>query len=355
MRTTHYLFKACFALAFLFLSASINLASTFTNTVANPAVSDQKAGSVLVFPYYTSAIDGSFNKSDTLITLTSVCNGPSTYQGQPYYFGAGGPNPASINYAGFVHLFFMDGANCTPADTYICLTPNASVQIHASVYDPMITGYLIAVVVDQNGVPTQSNCLIGSVFVRDDVNGLIGSYAAEAFTKISSGSLTTTNGYAAINFNGVDYDLAPTQFSVQVQDSSKSDEFIILASISGELGNKLNSTGQTGFGILYNAEEAPASFQPRVGSRCWSMTEIESSNFRVVPGGIDNFLKNSHGYMKFNVSGPAVGLLLSKQGVGTGGGGGASEYRWVGIRGLHKTNIGQAMLLAPIFPPFCGN
>jgi hypothetical protein len=298
--------------------------------------SDQKAGSVLVFPYYTSASDGSFSKSDTLIQISNVCNGAATSAGVPNY--------------SFLHLFFMNGSNCSPADTFVCLTPNGSIQIKASDYDPTLTGYLIAVAVDAQGRPTQNNCFIGSAFVRDDTNGVIDSYGAEAFWKYTPGSISAAVGSsAAINLNGVDYDGAPVQFSAQVQDPALADEFVVLASVNGDLGTALSSTTQTGVGVLYRADEAPASFQPQIGAGCFSVTAVDKTKIRIVPGNLDTFLKDSYGYLKFNVSSPAVGLLISKQGPANQAG-----NRWSGIRTLHKTAVGAATLSAPCFPPFCG-
>ncbi|HYE73313.1 MAG TPA: hypothetical protein VEF04_08280, partial [Blastocatellia bacterium] len=301
---------------------------------ADPAFpSDQKAGSVLVFPYYTSTSNGI--TSDTLLQITNVCNGPSASAGIPNY--------------SYLHLFFMNGANCSPADTFVCLTPNGSIQILASVYDPGITGYLIAVAVNESGVPTQNNCFIGSAFVRNDDNKIIGSYGAEAFVKNASGTASVNaNGTATINLDGIDYDAAPVQFSVQVQDPARADEWVILASISGDLGAKLESTSQDGVGILYREDEVSASFQPQIGGGCWSQTSLDKTKIRIVPGSFDTFLNFSSGYLKFRVSVPAVGLLVSKQGSS-----GTPLNRWSGIRTLHKTDFGTAQLIAPIFPPYC--
>jgi hypothetical protein len=305
MRTSHQITRLFVALAALVALSTAAMANFFTPTVANPGVSDQKAGSVLVFPYYTSAADGSFNRSDSLLTITNVCNGPATTGGIPNY--------------SYLHLFFMNG--CSPADTYVCLTPNGSIQIKASDYDPTVTGYLIAVAVDANGAPTQNNCFIGSAFIRDDNNGIIGSYGAEAFWKYTSTPPPVVGGNATISLDGTNYDAAPVQFSVQIQDPAVADEFIVLASVSGNLGSALASTTQSGVGVLY----------------------------RAVPGNLTTFLKDSYGYLKFNVSAPAVGLLISVQGPAN-----QVNNRWSGIRTLHKTNVGTATLVAPCFPPFCG-
>jgi len=334
MRTSHNITRLFVALAALVvLSAASFAQGVFGSTVANPTVSDQKAGSVLVFPYYNSNATGS--TADTLIQITNVCNGPAVIGGIPNY--------------SYLHLFFMKG--CSPADTYACLTPNGSLNILASVYDPGVEGYLIAVAVDANGVPTQNNCFIGGAYVRDDNTGFIGSYGAESFWKYAPGPVTATaGGFGTINLNGVEYDAAPTQFAVQVQDPAVADEYVVLASVSGNLGSSLASTGQSGVGVVYRADETPASFQPQLNSGCLAITLLDAGKIRVATqnGNYNNFLKDSYGYIKFNVTSPAVGLLISKQGAA-----GSQVNRFSGIRTLHKTAVGAATLSSPIFPPFC--
>jgi hypothetical protein len=323
------------ALAAALLCAAPALANTFGTSVTNPAVSDQKAGSVLVFPYYNSDASGDFNKSDTLVTITNVANGASTLNG-------------GANYS-FLHLFFVSGANCSPADTFVCLTPNGSIQILASAYDPLVRGYIIAVAVDENGQPTQNNVFTGSAFIRDNTIGIADSYGAEAFQKLSAAAPAADgDGNSLLQLDGVQYEAAPTQFAAQVQDPTTSDQTIVLASVSGNLGTGLLPTGQTGVGVLYRADERPASFQPKL-TGCHVLSDVTSANFRVVPGPLTAFLKDSYGYMKFNVSAPAVGLLISRQSAL-----GSAQNRWAGVRTLHKTAVRPATLAAPMFPPFCG-
>ena len=72
-----------------------NLPYTFSVTcpaIVNTRVSDQKAGSVLVFPYYTSTIGGG---SDPRMTISNISNAASSVANQAY-----------------VHLFFIDGTTC---------------------------------------------------------------------------------------------------------------------------------------------------------------------------------------------------------------------------------------------------
>jgi hypothetical protein len=296
-------------------------------------LSDQKAGSVLVFPYYTSDVNGNFARSDTLITLTNVSNGDATA-------ATGAPNHQ------YLHLFFMK--DCSPADTFVCLTPNGSLQFRASEFDPLTTGYLIAVAVDERGVPVRNNSFVGSAFVRDDVNGVIDSYGAEAFAKLNPDPAPVAGGVATLAFDAVGYEAAPVQFAAQVQDPARSDQTIVLASVSGDLGERLAATAQSGPGALYKDDERLASFAPALGEACFISRAVTGQNFRVVPGPLNNFLKDGFGYLRFGLTSPAVGLILSRQ-----GGEGEAKNRFSGIRALHVTATTGATLTLPVFPPAC--
>lgn len=213
------------------------------------------------------------------------------------------------------------------------------------------------VAVNPGGVPIDDNCYIGNAFIRDDANGIIGNYGAEAFSKNTSGPAPVTNGSATLNF-GTDYDAAPTQFSIQLQQLTAattpgaspytSDQTIVLASVSRDLGSTLSPTGQSGMGVIYNEDEAPASVTPGLSPACLYKAPVTDKNFRVVPGKLTNFLKGHYGYFKMNVSVPAVGILISKQ--GTAGG---NPNKFSGIRTLHKTATGAATLTLPVLQPFC--
>jgi hypothetical protein len=104
-------------------------------------VSENKLGSVLFFNYYTS--DAASAQINTRINITNA-------------------NPTRDI---AVHVFFVDGATCSVADAFICLTRNQTVSFVVSDLDPNVTGYLIVVAIDSQGHPVGFNYLAGDELV----------------------------------------------------------------------------------------------------------------------------------------------------------------------------------------------
>lgn len=289
--------------------------------LTNTRVSDQKAGSVLVFPYYTSTIGGT---SDTRMTISNISNAASTTANQTY-----------------VHLFFIDGTTCSQADIFLCLTPNASFSFKAAEYDPGNTGYVLAVAVDRNGVPVQNNVLIGNAFVRTAT--LADNYGAESFWANSFAVATVSGNTATLYFDQTGYDAVPKQFSVEVQSPLDAvGQQVVTAGLSGDLTTaQLTGAAQVGTAQAFNEKELFASFQGWLAGTCQARGTIATNSPRV-PNGLGSLLKTGQaGYLKFNV-GSAVGLLLTPRG-------GA----WTGIRTLHKTQTTTTTLTIPLFVPVC--
>lgn len=275
-----------------------------------------KPGSVLVFPYYTSSGAGN---TDTRITISNI----------------GDTNV-------IVHLFLIDGTTCQASDFFLCLTPHASFSFKASEFDPEVTGWVLAVAVDQNGNPIQNNVLIGNAFVQD--GAYRGNYGATAFAARSAMPATLLNDVARLNFNGFGYDPVPAQLAVEIQSPLDAvGQRLVTVGLSGDLNaSQMTGAGQTGTGMIINGNEQPlGSFVRFLNGSCQAIAPITATSPRV-PGGM-NFMipKGQVGTMQFRV-GAAVGLLMTPQ-----------TATWNGIRSLHQTGVTNATITIPVIPPSC--
>ncbi len=154
------------------------------SNAAKSGVSNTKAGSALFFHKYTS---DSANPSgvNTIITLTNT-------------------NPRDAVTA---RLFFV--RDCTVINQFANLAANQTRTFLASDVDSGKTGYIVAVAVNSQGIPSQFNWLVGSASLRD-AQGHEASYNAVGVAKRSSGPVASVVGTAAeMKFNNVEYDSLP--------------------------------------------------------------------------------------------------------------------------------------------------
>jgi hypothetical protein len=331
MKTIRFITQLCSALSLLTI---LSLNSFAGGAPTNVGVSDQKAGSVLVFPYFTTK-----GTADTRITISNTGMTKT-----------------------IVHLFFID-ESCNQADIPVCLTANASTSFLASDMDPSNAGYIIAVTVDAFGCPTNHNGLIGNAFVNDGTTS--GNYGAEAFWAYGSAAEMATcnlaNMTATLNFNvlscpvmgmgAAGLDALPTQFVAEIQSPVTSvGQRIVVAGLAGDInvGQESLSAGSAmvGMGLLYNQNEIGASFSTPFSGTCLKIATITTSSPRILgglAGGTRSIVKaGESATMKWSVGG-AVGLILTPKGANT----------WSGIRALHKTNVAANTLTIPIYAPTC--
>jgi len=164
------------------------------------AISNTKAGSALFFHKYTS--DNS-NPSgvNTIISLTNT-------------------NPRDGVTA---RVFFV--RDCTVISQYINLAANQTRALLASAEDPGKTGYVVAVAVNTQGIPTQFNWLIGAASLRD-AQGHEAAYNAVGVAKRTGGPVSSVAGAVAeMKFDDAEYDRLPQRIAldnIQSQDASGS-------------------------------------------------------------------------------------------------------------------------------------
>ena len=356
---------------FLILCTAIVIASIagYAQVAASSTVqvSDQKAGSILVFPFYGS--DGT-TANDTRISITNV--GPS------------GVNPqlsmGTISNSLNVHLFWLDGASCSQADGYICFTKFQQWILKASDWDPVTPrGVLIAVAVDNMGYPIAYNGLIGNAFVNCNVtqNGItekwLDNYGAEAFAGVGipSGNLgfiypdinsfTAGASTSTLFFNNgplnflAGYDAGANSFAVEFQSTKDAvGQTVLTVGLDGTIGGALDGNGveNNRIAAIYRADEKLYSWTGG-GGGCQVLLRLTDNNPRIVGGLGTQIGTGKTGTMVWTTiaaSGRAgaVGLFITPN---------SNNNIRVGIRGLHKrdvaTLVNTSRLIMPVFMPVC--
>ena len=292
-------------------------------------MSDQKAGSVLVFNLYTSSASGT-GIQNTRLALTNT----------------------DAARAAFVHLFFVDGASCSVADSFVCLTPNQTVAFLASDIDPGTTGYVIAVATDRNGCPVNFNALLGDAYVRL-TTGHAANLAAEAIAAIPGGFVpcdpqATT---ATLNFDNVMYNALPRTLALSNLGSRAdgNDTLLVVNRIGGSLATSA-STLVNVFGVLYDDGETPFSFNFSPGT-CQFRSVISSNFPRTTPRFEQVIPAGRSGWLKF---GMFTDGALSGAAINANANSGTQANAFNQGHNLHKLTLtATATLTVPVFPPSC--
>lgn len=294
----------------------------------NPVVNDQKPGSILFYNVYTSNAT-SPAAENTRISITNSA-------------------PTSIG----VHLFFVEGASCSPADSIICLSTNQTAVILASGFDPGTVGYVIAVAIDlTTGCPTKHNYLIGDEFVKF-ASGHAANLPAESVMARSDITCSDTASQVTLNFDGDMYDRLPAVVAIDNIPSrvDGNDTLVILNRPSGNLGVGADALG-TIFGILYNDAENTASFQ--IGaSQCQFRFSFSNSVPRTVPRFTNHVPGGRTGWVKFySITGttPLMGASINFNAASDASGTAFSQgHNFHNLRLVPSTSI-----VVPVFPANC--
>ena len=286
------------------------------------ALSDQKAGSVLIYPVYTSGLNTALE--NTRITLTNI--NPST----PVY----------------VHLFFVDGTTCAVADNYVRLTANQTMSFLMSDLDPQVRGYLVAVATDESGCPISFNWLIGDGLVKfasgHQANlPAIGVAAAPGLLPCPTGAVT-----ANLLFNGVNYNALPQALAVSSLGSREdlNETMLVINRIGGNLATQADQLERT-FGMLYDDVERGVSFT-LPGGGCQMVQRLGNEFPRVVPRYDQVIPGGRTGWMRIQslTGGQAIVGSVINYNQRTRGGFGSGHN-------LHVMSLTtEAVLTIPVFP-----
>ncbi|HKQ75575.1 MAG TPA: DUF4394 domain-containing protein [Blastocatellia bacterium] len=289
-------------------------------------LSDQKAGSVLIYNIYTSNAT-SPESQNTRINLTNI-----------------DPTRSAI-----VKLFFVDGATCSVADSGVCLTPNQTVSFQTSDLDPGGTGYLVAVAVDSRGCPVNFNNLIGDAYVKFS-SGHAANLAAEGIAAIAGGlpSCNENSDSARLNFDGISYNRIPRLLALDNIPSrgDGNDTMLILNRIGGDLRTSADRLGPI-FGVFYDDTEVGVSFTFNPGV-CQFRSSVTNNFPRITPR-FETFVPAGRsGWFKLSstndqgILGAAINFAGSSAGAFNQG------------HNLHKLTLtSTASFTIPVFPPNC--
>lgn len=297
--------------------------------------SDQKEGSILFYPIYTSdAANG--NSQNTRISMTNT----------------------SPTERVTVHLFAVDGASCAILDAFVCLTPNQTVSFLASDFDPGSTGYLVAVAVeDDTGLPRAFNELIGDEYVKFS-SGHHANLSAEsvAATMMFPAGTDPNVTSATLKFDGMSYNRLPRILAADNIPSAVDGNSTML--IINRVGGNFTLSGALIGGItglLFNDEETSFSFTANQAS-CQYRT-ILSNTFPRTFTPFNRVIDAGHtGWMKFwgvdDSRGSEKALFGSIINFNSAAEANANAYNQG--HNLHKMTLtDKAEIVVPVFIPSC--
>jgi hypothetical protein len=297
----------------------------------NSLPGDQKAGSVLIFPVYTSMASAAVVQN-TRIAITNIDGRRDV----------------------FVHLFLVDGATCSVSDAYICLTPNQTSSFITSDLDPGITGYIVAVAVNQDGCPIVFNGLIGDSYVKFGTAHAanLGAIAVAGLPGIvNNANCSVGISSAQLNFDGVSYNMLPRVLAADnlPDRHTGNDTMLIIDRIGGNLATgaaKLEAI----FGLLFDDAENPLSFSfnPNL---CQFRGFLSNSFPRTTPRYDQHIPSGRSGWTKlwsFNDAAIVGSVINFNQNFAS------SQSAFNQGRNLHTITLSStASVIIPVFPPAC--
>ena len=280
------------------------------------------AGSVLLFPVYTSSI-ASPQLQNTRFSLTNTDVG------------------RAVN----VHLFFVDGTTGHAADAFVCLPPHRTISFFASDVDPGVNGFVVAVAVDERGCPRSFNFLAGEAYVKfasgHAANLVAGSVTALDDVAICEGTTAT------LRFDGHSYGALPRVLALSnfASRADGNDPLLFIDRIGGNLTDTAESAGML-FGILYDDAETPYSFTLAGGQQVrwnFSFFSRDPRITQIVPAGRTGWLKIYNFTQDVALLGTFINFTAQRE-IGSFSSG----------HNLHALSLTtSATLTIPVFPPNC--
>jgi uncharacterized repeat protein (TIGR01451 family) len=297
---------------------------------AESPASDQKAGSVLIYNFYSSSSSGA-GAENTRFSITNTHN----YE------------------TAFVHLFFVNGSNGSVADAFVCLTPNQTASFLASDIDPGVSGYLVAVAVErETGCPLDFNYLIGDEHVKLS-SGHAANLGAEAFASLYTGTHPDCDPEATkaiVALDGISYNAAPRALALDniPSPSDGASTLLVINRLGGDLSTGANVIGSV-FGLLY--DEVENGYSLSFSGGCQFRAMLSNDFPRTTPRLSQVIRGGQTGWMKFwsaedrALTGAAITFNSNQA---------TAPSAFSGGRNLHHLTLtNSAKFAIPLFAPNC--
>lgn len=321
----------------LFAFAVFSASSVFAQAIPdNAPISDQKAGSVLIYNYYGSSATH-YNSEDTKFSITNT----------------------NLQSSAMVSFFFIDAVSGDVIKDRICLLPNQTASARMSDIDPGAKGYIVAVSVDATGRPNKFNYLTGSEQIKM-TSGYVAGLNAEAVSAlVENPTILDPNGIqsgiaATLSFDGVHYNKLPgalvLDYIPPIVEGNKT--MVIVNQIGGSLFNGNRPDDLTSLtGTVYDAVTIP---------HFWQVGNINSCQFRKVIA--NDFPQTAPNMSTLVESGRSAWMKFWPHGANKGVTGVVlylnqsttqNDSRFTGGRNLHHMTLTTDELTVPIIPPTC--
>ena len=334
----HYLIRysgqSGIILASLLVLASVSLFSANPAFGADPGVaaetggvvSDQKAGSILIFNIYTSdATDIENQNTKFAITNTAYLTSVS------------------------VQVFMIDSLSGAAASFSFCLTQSQTISFESVDLDPNTEGYAIVVAIDSNGAPLLHNHLVGDLYIKFSSGHQAGlgavAVAAKSVPAVSSG-----DSQVDLDFNGTGYDRLPLTLAIDNVPSrvNNNETILFINRAGGDLSTGVTEIGNM-FGLLFNDAEVAHSFSLYSARSQFKIT-LNANNPRTTPRFMTVVPDGRSGWLKiYSVQNRAIIGAMLNFNSGTFG----VPNSFSGGHNLHVLTTTSARMTIPVFPGIC--
>lgn len=216
-------------------------------------IGPNRPGSVLLYNYFTSSIDSGL--ADTGIYVTNI-------------------NQVKLVY---LRVLFVDSVNCSVISWSMSLRANRSVSFLVSDIDPLTSGYILMVAIDQYGCPVKSNDLIGGEYIRLE-SGLNANLSAIGIPVIAGNKLRCLPESITVElvFDGEVYGQLPRTVVIDNLASIKdgNQTRVILHPLGGDMTGSPQVIGDLE-GLLFNDESKAYYFKTNVPG-CQLFRQLEN-------------------------------------------------------------------------------